>query len=126
MMQDQNDNKPKHNKLKLVYEKDSYIYVEHSEADLIIKIAKYLQKFEGFISMQKMIRDLKVSRTPLALAIRTLAGIKSIEMIDKSGQSQRLCGRILKIQKEMFNSKRNYPGVKPYIKAPIKVCKAHT
>ena len=123
MTQANKNKNPKHNKLKLNYGKGGFIYLEHQESSRIIKILKYLQKREGFISMKDMRKDLKISRTSLALALRTMAGVTSVDM-NRDGRNERLCGRLIQIKKGMFSSKRNLPRVPPYFKPSIYASRA--
>lgn len=123
MTQSNKKKNPKHNKLKLNYGKGGFIYLEHQESSRIIKILKHLQQKEGFVSMKDMRRDLKITRTSLSLALRTMAGVTSVEMY-KDGKNERLCGRLIQIKKGMFSSKRNLPKVPPYFKPSLYASRA--
>ena len=127
--QTEKNKNPKHNKLRLVYASDgkgkvvSFFHVEHAEAERIIKIAKYMSTKKDKLSIYKMCMDLKMNRITLTRTLRAIAGVQWIDM-KKEGKYKTLIGRILNIQKGMFNKKRNLPNVPPYSRPPITIERA--
>lgn len=120
---ERNPKRPKHNKLKLVYGKDSYFYVEPSEAQRIIRIQKYLQRHPKAY-LKDLSKALKTDRATIIKTLRALAGAKAVYMRNENGQEVKLCGPVIKLRKEMFNPIRNKPHTPQFLKADIVVSRA--
>lgn len=123
---------PKHNKLRLVYALDndgnvaSYIHVEHSEADRIIAILKFLNQNPGWLPVHKIEKGIKQKYPTLVNTLSRMAGAIRADM-KKDGQYTTLVkGQLIHVKKAMMNKRRNLNKRLNYLTAPIYVRRAHT
>ena len=132
MAETEKNKNPKHNKLRLVYAIDkkgqatSYIHVEHSEADRIIAILKFLNQYPGWVPVAKVKKGTKQKYPTLVNTLSRMAGAIRADM-KKDGQYKTLVsGQLILIKKAMMNKKRNLNKRLNYLTAPIYIRRAHT
>lgn len=114
---------PKRNDIRIVWGEHSYIHPNPREVKRIITIIKYLKDKKDQISMKRMVKELKISRTTLASTLRTLAGATSVERL-KDGNYVRLCGKLIDLKQGRFNPKSDFVKSPSYLKAPYYVRRA--
>ena len=116
--------KLRNNKLKLVYKRGkegkilSYACIEHSQAERIVKIVKYLTKNPGRHTAIKISKKLKIPDRSIHNTFYMLAGVIEIHK-KKDGVWVKIMDGFFNLNKDLHNKKVNIPRVKKFLKSPM-------
>ena len=117
--------RPKNVRLRLVYDVTktgkpiSYICLEKSQSVRILKIADYINNNDKDVTIEDLVKNLKMKQSTLHVTVQLLAGVVRVDMKSEvDGPYEPLLGRPITVKKELQNNKVNLPKTPKYLRAP--------